>query len=356
MCTSKIINRGDYYLPKELITEILSRLPVKSLLRFKSVSKSWRDLIQTREFTNLHLKQSKESNSGGMINLFTNTNICTLNYHHPNTPSAVKLNSPTFLDYFSSRWNELGPPVLVGSCNGLICFALPFDRYFMYNPSTRVFKELPKVTRKNAYGFRVFSFLAYDHVNDDYKVFELFHYNEDYRQDNIVGAESLIFSMKANKWKTIDKNVPYYKSNFLVKNNSLRWVDRKAMLIRSFDFFSERYDEHISRVPNLISLLKGTRFGNLVEDFDVLMAEADNLEVEFVLWISYGYTTLPIVRSKDGGGPVVLIGLDGPNRRVIGWSGIKDGIVAEDRFPGLACKWESLISAKPWVESLVSLE
>ncbi|KAM3227432.1 hypothetical protein ACQJBY_059299 [Aegilops geniculata] len=45
-------------LPEELVFEILARLPVKSLLRFKSVSKAWRAAISGPAFTRAHLEHS----------------------------------------------------------------------------------------------------------------------------------------------------------------------------------------------------------------------------------------------------------------------------------------------------------
>lgn len=41
-------------LPHELIVEILLRLPIRSLLRFKCVSTSWRSLISNPHFTKSH--------------------------------------------------------------------------------------------------------------------------------------------------------------------------------------------------------------------------------------------------------------------------------------------------------------
>ena len=43
---------------EELVIEILLRLPVKSLLRFKSVSKAWQAIISDPSFICSHLRQS----------------------------------------------------------------------------------------------------------------------------------------------------------------------------------------------------------------------------------------------------------------------------------------------------------
>ena len=43
------------FLPVELVVEILSRLPVKSLLLFKSVCKSWKTLISDPKFAQTHI-------------------------------------------------------------------------------------------------------------------------------------------------------------------------------------------------------------------------------------------------------------------------------------------------------------
>ncbi|XP_021998407.1 putative F-box protein At4g21240 isoform X1 [Helianthus annuus] len=47
-------DRSKMSFPKEIIEDILSRLPVKSILRFKSVSKPWLSLISAPSFHNLH--------------------------------------------------------------------------------------------------------------------------------------------------------------------------------------------------------------------------------------------------------------------------------------------------------------
>ena len=46
------------FLPEELIVEIILRLPVRSLLQFKCVCKTWKTLISNPQFAKRHLLSS----------------------------------------------------------------------------------------------------------------------------------------------------------------------------------------------------------------------------------------------------------------------------------------------------------
>ncbi|KAL6133793.1 hypothetical protein ACLB2K_066026 [Fragaria x ananassa] len=55
-------NLGDY--EEDVIAEILARLPVKSLKRFRCVCKSWRDLISHSYFVKEHLSYVERGDTG----------------------------------------------------------------------------------------------------------------------------------------------------------------------------------------------------------------------------------------------------------------------------------------------------
>ncbi|KAF3674658.1 putative F-box/kelch-repeat protein-like isoform X3 [Capsicum annuum] len=91
-------------LPEELITEILLKLPIKSLLKFRSVCKSWLELISSPEFVKNHLLLSttnKDYNHHGILLKFASKNEhgvkdCSLRVvlYHPETGALVDLDYP----------------------------------------------------------------------------------------------------------------------------------------------------------------------------------------------------------------------------------------------------------------------
>lgn len=53
------------YLPNEVLVDILVRVPVKSLLRFRCVSKKWNSLISSPAFINTHLNRALFQQTNG---------------------------------------------------------------------------------------------------------------------------------------------------------------------------------------------------------------------------------------------------------------------------------------------------
>ncbi|KAK9155389.1 hypothetical protein Sjap_002869 [Stephania japonica] len=121
----------------ELIFDILSRLPVKDLLRFKSVCKSWRQLIADPLFIKAQFNRSINNDSLSFL--------YTLNHHHLYLCSASNaLTESTKID-LTFNGSPLSVVQIIGSCNGFICFDSYSYGIIVLNPSTRELIKLPEL-------------------------------------------------------------------------------------------------------------------------------------------------------------------------------------------------------------------
>ncbi|KAK6156411.1 hypothetical protein DH2020_010659 [Rehmannia glutinosa] len=215
--------------PEEIIEEILSRLPVKSLLKFRCVSKSWRSLIGSKRFIKTHLQNSTNNAS------FTHHRIVFLD-SYPQTLRHASLrsllNEPVIDTLaFDYPMYTLDDPIrLVGCCDGLISILMGQRQFFLWNPSTRTYKALPDVDEGFKHPYVTQCGFGFDESNSDYK------------------AVGKIYSLKTNSWKTLmglDVDSFVEEGGKLV-SGKLHW-ERKSDLnnriwdIVSFDLKSEVY-------------------------------------------------------------------------------------------------------------------
>ncbi|KAL4600509.1 hypothetical protein ACB092_11G203600 [Castanea dentata] len=197
------------YLPEEVVLEILHRLPVKSLIQFRCVSKSWNSLITSSVFINSHLTLSLSlpSNSNNLIVRQFVDDSCVEHY------KLIDVNNDSF-DQIQSIEFPLTSRlvhhfVLIGSANGL--FSLhEHERFILWNPSIRKFITLPKpcitvkthgkVTCRLAFGF--------DPRTNDYKVVRIaFPYRTDMSEE---AKPPLIetYSLNEGSWRITSAPFP----------------------------------------------------------------------------------------------------------------------------------------------------
>ncbi len=229
-------------LPEEVILEILSRLPVKPLLRFRCVSKPWLARIDTPEFIKLHLKQSLKTNTNRSLILrggyLYSTDFDSLD-------RAIELDHPL-------KTPHLGTEIL-GSCNGLLCLYNGEEDVVLWNPSTRKYKKLPVTIMEFPHdGFCVCQFViygfGYDEKSDDYKVVRLVQF---YADDNdLWESEVKVYSLKNDSWNRV-QDCPYYLynpcSSGTLASGALHWLvnpkvkSDRTNLILAFDLAVEEY-------------------------------------------------------------------------------------------------------------------
>ena len=123
--------------------EILHRLPVKSLIRFRCVSKAWNSLITSSVFINSHLTRSLSlpSNSNKLIvrHCVDNSDVEYYKLIDDNNVSFDQIQNIE-LPLKNCRIKHFK---VIGSANGL--FSLNKQhRYVLWNPSIRKFITLPR--------------------------------------------------------------------------------------------------------------------------------------------------------------------------------------------------------------------
>jgi len=104
------------YLLEELIPEVLSYLPVKSLMRLRCMCKSWKTLISDPTFVKLHLQRSSRKRHIAEIRYEARYNAVTFPLGHLLEKPTITLASDS---YYQLECRERSR--FVGSCNGLLC-------------------------------------------------------------------------------------------------------------------------------------------------------------------------------------------------------------------------------------------
>ncbi|XP_052207103.1 F-box/kelch-repeat protein At3g23880-like [Diospyros lotus] len=187
-------------IPQEIIVEILFRLPVRSLLKFKSVCKSWRSLISDPKFVKTHLTLSSAANDGTHSRLmiryvgpYFGLKSCYLySLFDKQTPNVVDLNYPLENTY-RTAW-------FVGSSNGLVCIATDEFKLCVWNPSTGKSKIFSGFNVRLLLNLRIKYGFAYDESIDDYKVVSIFDV-----EGKLSSFETEVYTLGTSSWRRIGK-------------------------------------------------------------------------------------------------------------------------------------------------------
>ncbi|CAA0829391.1 F-box/kelch-repeat protein [Striga hermonthica] len=223
----EVANNSFTKLPDDVVCEILKRLPVKPLSKFKCVCRSWLSLISSRRFIKTHLMNSTKDPN------FTYHRVILHSRGSFRHISARSLLSEPVIDSldvdFSIHRSPRNLIWVVGSCDGLLCLAIDKKDLILWNPTIGVSKQLPdfgvEISCRSyfAYGF------GYDKSNDDYKVVGFF--NGSWDLSEVVAK---VYSLKANRWKAIQG----FKGRWLM-DDPATFADGKLYWIANSDLEME---------------------------------------------------------------------------------------------------------------------
>ncbi|KAK1358637.1 F-box only protein 8-like [Heracleum sosnowskyi] len=231
----------DCYLPENLIIEILSRLSVKDLLQFKSVCKSWFEIISSPIFVSKHLNNYYNNNDewrGCLLAQFYVSHAELQLYEL----LVDETETPRVLDYDILYNMPMYCSNVCGPCDGLYyVYQHDNDPYCraLWNPAINELKTLPGIIRKPDFpveftysGYEVYGF-GIDHVGD-YKVVVMKGYWSDSDLKHPVSV--LVYSLRTNSWRYCGDLAKDYA---LENNRCYIYVNWCCYWLGSFEFSSE---------------------------------------------------------------------------------------------------------------------
>ncbi|GMQ11310.1 hypothetical protein CsSME_00053983 [Camellia sinensis var. sinensis] len=210
---------SDFF-PDEIMVEILQRLPAKSLIKFRSVSKSWCSLITNPNFINTHLTHSLTSNT--YKNSYDNLPLMIVRQCVSTTHTRTE-HYKLFIDSEDSfdEYKELEFPIksrrlhfffAIGSVKGLFCLHEQ-DRYFLWNPSIRKSMAMPKPTVKTSMHSHGFGF---DPRTNDYKLVRIVDFYPTKLPNQKPTTLIEVYSLNAGSWKTSSTGRNSYPDGIII--------------------------------------------------------------------------------------------------------------------------------------------
>ncbi|XP_074284065.1 F-box protein CPR1-like [Silene latifolia] len=256
----RITDQQPYLSDDFIIEEILTRLPVKSVLRFKSVSKQWYSALSSSEFANAHHIKSLFFHRSAPINtLFIKylKSYYLVSFDDDDQISGNFEDNMFKLDVDFGIENEEYLQ-FIGCSNGLICltifshptfFSKSDDSYLiLWNPATRKLHKYESdcyLKHMDDDGRRAFVARGFGYASsvDDYKYVRILSGNK--RNTIIVH----IFSVRENKWRKFDFDCDFDpQGRAMLIDEKLYWESLRLradrIVIGSFDLEVERFEIH----------------------------------------------------------------------------------------------------------------
>ncbi|TXG64924.1 hypothetical protein EZV62_011918 [Acer yangbiense] len=244
--------------PPDLIIDILSYLPIRSLYRFKCVSKSWSILIIQPRFVKLHLARNRRQK----FLLFNDASLC-----HVDPETSLLQQEPTSSYRPRISW-------VFESSDGLFCTKMsnpPDHDFFIYNPSTREYKKIPYMESEESFIMKFNNLYGFGYVEsmDDYKFVKI----------DIERRIVQIFSLRNNSWKTIKCDFPFNGINRQLcwplhweygvpLNGAIHWVvdyydrEHNSPQIVAFDLVKEKF----KIFPSLVQVFRKFKWFMVLRD------------------------------------------------------------------------------------------
>ncbi|CAH9078571.1 unnamed protein product [Cuscuta europaea] len=196
-------------LPCEVLKDIISRLPIKSIVQSKCVSRSWKLQFNDPHVFQMHISrcpgfkffffQQYNGNELSFIE-FNNENFDDVNVGTVRKIDSMPLSiKPSIIE--NNTWRIM----ILASSNGLLClqdYDAITDWTCVYSPFTRDYKLVPKLDSKfspSAYGF------GYHRITGEYKIVRIGVYSGEGDKNLEVQSEVHVYTLSKDEWRYIGR-------------------------------------------------------------------------------------------------------------------------------------------------------
>ncbi|OMO54627.1 hypothetical protein CCACVL1_27711 [Corchorus capsularis] len=216
-------------LPEEIDMEILERLPVKSLIRFKSVCKSWKSLISASCFIDHHFSRSAANSNKVGIALAREykggRSYCEIYIKIINLSPTSLGETTSFIEHVVTECQKTRP---LGWCRGLLLLSVDCRdcKLLLSNPSTRESKEIldPPYRRLEFENISAASILGYDFNIKSHKIVLIYELDKsEYR--------IWVYTLTTNSWTCVDLDTDHKYADYdifpiTLANGAPHWLIR----------------------------------------------------------------------------------------------------------------------------------
>ncbi|XP_059670627.1 F-box/kelch-repeat protein At3g23880-like [Cornus florida] len=286
-------NGGYCHVPEDSIVEILSRLHVKSLIRFSCVCKYWYSLIRNSTFINKH--HHHHTNHSRLIVQHYNFNIKKFAF------ALFPDENLSSLPYAYNDINEIQYPcnleVIIGPFGGIFGLfnSWPRDSMALWNPATKEFRPLtpaqPNFPPHIMAFMHIFGF-GVDPITNDYKVVWMRYFYDEEKDIPFIPKVIAVYNLGIDSWRLfeyeliVNRSIRNSYSNTYI-NGSYYWLaskDFRNYTLLSFDMSTENFKEGIPTPPNLSKSLCGdlTMYNDFIA---MILFDPNKVDKSFYVWV-----------------------------------------------------------------------
>ncbi|XP_021738889.1 F-box/kelch-repeat protein At3g06240-like [Chenopodium quinoa] len=240
---------------EDILFDILSRLPAKSIGRFRCVSKPWKSLLTQPHLIRTHLYRTKHLPNHDQSLILISEESHSLYSTQLNNAHHLFDEITTFATKLCFDDHRFGSTLVnnLCSCDGLVFVCDEESNMLLVNPTTRAVKKLPSspYALDPHASFTMYG-LGYDSVSDDYKVVTLSYYDTDNEHEpDCTEMFVNVYSVRNGTWKRAESS-PYdhavgHLASGVFVGGSIHWLASKtkdySSVIVAFDLEEERFRE-----------------------------------------------------------------------------------------------------------------